>query len=79
MESGFLRLHRAHAGDGERFLEDDLAGEFRQHRHGYQLGGSGQGEALSFFFCAPKTGDTKAILANGQFALKVYCLFGLQK
>lgn len=37
---------RPHAGDRQGFLEDDLAGEFSQYRHGNQPGGSGQGEVL---------------------------------
>lgn len=37
---------RPHAGDREGFLEDDLAREFCQYRHGNQPGGSGQGRVL---------------------------------
>lgn len=48
---------RPHAGDSERFLEDDLAGEFRQYCHGYQPGGSGQGEFIKE--------DLKGVRAGG--------------
>lgn len=37
---------RAHARDGQRFLEDGLAGKLSLYRHGYQPGGGGQGEFI---------------------------------
>lgn len=37
---------RTHAGDGEGFLEDGLAGKLSLHRHGYQPGGGGPGELI---------------------------------
>lgn len=37
---------RAHAGNGERFLEDGLAGKLSLYRHGYQPSGGGQGEFI---------------------------------
>lgn len=40
---------RAHAGDGEGFLEDGLAGEHGFNRHGYKSGGSGKGEFIILY------------------------------
>lgn len=37
---------RAHAGDGQGFLEDGLAGKLGLYRHGYQPGGGGQGKFI---------------------------------
>ena len=39
-------LGRSNAGDREGLLEDDLAGELGQHRHGHQPRGGGQGKPL---------------------------------
>lgn len=37
---------RSHAGDCQGLLENDLAGELSQHRHGHKPRGSGQGKPL---------------------------------
>lgn len=37
---------RAHARDGEGFLENGVAGEFGLYRHGYKPCGSGKGEFI---------------------------------
>lgn len=37
---------RSDAGDREGLLENDLAGELGQHRHGHEPRGSGQGKPL---------------------------------
>lgn len=44
---------RAHARDGEGFLENGVAGEFGLNRHGYKPCGSGKGEFI--IQAAPKT------------------------
>lgn len=37
---------RSNAGDRQGLLENDLAGELGQHRHGHEPRGSGQGKPL---------------------------------
>lgn len=37
---------RTHAGNGEGFLEDGLAGKLGLYRHGYKSGGGGKGEFI---------------------------------